>query len=228
MRFDPIKEYDKIAEWTASLVGKKVLLRSFCSQLSRFLNLNNHPVKVKTYKDTTLDSDDWTIGAEYDPELDEVSKKPFRIQFIINHNRLTPWVITEDIAKELALTLIETLAHEYQHLKQYRARRYKHINHKYDSKDSTAKKEEKTYLSHPDEVDAYSTNIAVRLYIEETRFNIAKHKRHLDLNTYYKAFGKNHPVVKDLEAQIKTKLTTIREKKNGKDKRSIRKSRVGT
>lgn len=228
MRFDPIKEYDKIAKWTASLIGKQMLVKNFSGQLSRYLNKNNHPIKVRVIKDSSLDPDDFTFGAEYDSELDELGKKPIRINFIINHSRFTAWKITEQISHDLALSLIETLAHEYQHLKQYRARGYKTLNHKFDCKETDyKKKEEKLYLSNPDEIDAYSTNIAVRQYIEETRFNITKHKRHLDLATYYKAFGKTHPVVKDLEQQINDKLTTIREKKNGKNKRSIRKSRMG-
>lgn len=228
MRFDPIKEYDKILKWTTSLIGKQVLIKNFSSQLSRYLNKNNHPIKVRVIKDSSLDPDDFTFGAEYDYELDELGKKPIRINFIINHSRFTPWTISEKVANELALSLIETLAHEYTHLKQYRARGYKVLKHTFDSKEADhKKKEEKVYLSNPDEIDAYSTNIAVRHYIEETRFNITKHKRHLDLATYYKAFGKTHPVVKDLEQQINDKLITIREKKNGKNKRSIRKSRMG-
>jgi len=205
MKFNPIKEYREITKWTDTLIGSKLLLRTFTSKLSRFLNSNGHPVKVKTIKDKTLDSDDFTIGAEYDCELDEQGKKPIRVHFIINHIRLTPWTITKESSQQLALDLVETLAHEYQHLHQYRARNYRVLKHTYKGN------EELNYLSHPDELDAYSTNIAVRWYINKNILNKTNYKKHLDLNTYYKAFGKNHAVVKNLEQQIKEKFKNIRE-----------------
>jgi len=205
MKFNPIKEYREITKWTDTLIGSKLLLRTFTSKLSRFLNSNGHPVKVKTIKDKTLDPDDFTIGAEYDCELDEQGKKPIRVHFIINHIRLTPWTITKESSQELALDLVETLAHEYQHLHQYRARNYRVLKHTYKGN------EEVRYLSHPDEIDAYSTNIAVRQYINKHLLNITNYKKHLDLNTYYKAFGKDHAVVKKLEQLVETKFKKIRE-----------------
>lgn len=207
MKFNAIKEYREIVKWTDTLIGNKLLLRSFTSQLSRFLNSNGHPVKVKTIKDKiSLDPDEFTIGAEYDCELDEQGKKPIRVHFIINHNRLTPWTITKASSQQLALDLVETLAHEYQHLHQYRARNYRVLKHTYKGN------EELNYLSHPDELDAYSTNIAIRWYINKNILNITNYKKHLDLTTYYKAFGKNHSVVKQLEQQIEMKFKNIREK----------------
>lgn len=206
MKFNAIKEYREIVKWTDTLIGNKLLLRSFTSQLSRFLNRNGHPIKVKTTKDKTLDPDDFTFGAEYDCELDESGQKPIRLNFIINHARITPWPITKKISQQLALHLVETLAHEYQHLHQYRARNYRTLKHTYKGN------EEVVYLSHPDEIDAYSTNIAVRWYINKNILNKTNYKKHLDLNTYYKAFGKNHSVVKQLEQQIEKKFKNIREK----------------
>lgn len=206
MKFNAIKEYREIVKWTDTLIGNKLLLRSFTSQLSRFLNRNGHPVKVKVVRDTILlDPEDFTIGAEYDSELDEDGEKPIRISFIINHIRLTPWTITKASSQQLALDLVETLAHEYQHLRQYRARNYKVLNHTYKGN------EELIYLSHPDEIDAYSTNIAVRWYINKNILNKTNYKKHLDLNTYYKAFGKDHAVVKKLEQLVETKFKKIRE-----------------
>jgi hypothetical protein len=216
--FNPIKGYSEISKWTATIIGKKVLLRTFGNQLSRFLNKNGYPVKLKIIRDHTMEMDDWTIGAEYDPELDEAGQKPFRINFIINHHRVLPWLITEKDANELSLTLVETLVHEYQHLKQYRERNFNDHGHTYNGpKAKIDDAIELNYLSNPDEIDAYSSNIATRLYIEEHLLNITRDKEHWDLHTYYKAFGKKHPVTKELETQIAIKLTIIREKEHGKD-----------
>lgn len=220
---NPIKEYDNIEDWATSLVNKKFLLRTLVSNISRFLNKNNHPIKVKLIRDKSLDYDDFTLGGEYDPELDEIGQKPLKIFFIINHNRLTHYTITKERAEILALNLFETLVHEYTHMSQYRSRKYKALTHTYKSKTTNHRKlEEMIYLSHPDEIDAYSSNIAARLYINEQKFNITKDKEHQDLTTYYKAFGKKNPIVQELERQIKSKLTLLKEKYNGKNKRSIR------
>jgi hypothetical protein len=202
--FSPVKEYNNITGWADTLIGKELLLRSFTSQLSRFLNRNGHPVKVKTIRNNQdLDSDDFTFGATYDCVLDELGSKPIRINFIINHHRLIPWKITKKISRQLSLDLVETLAHEYQHLHQYRARNYRVIKHSFPGG------EEQEYLSHPDEIDAYSTNIAVRQYINKHLLNITNYKKHLDLTTYYKAFGKNHKIVTELEEQILAKMTNM-------------------
>ena len=225
MLLNSIDEYKKISEWADSLVGKKMLIRTFGGKLSRFLNRLGHPVKLKILKDYTMEPDDWTIGAEYDPDLDEAGRKPFRINFIINHHRIVPWQITKKDADELSISLIETLVHEYQHLKQYRARLFEVPSHTYKGSNALIDDDiELTYLSCPDEIDSYSANIAIRLYIEEHILNITRDKEHWDLHTYYKAFGKKHPVTKELETQIAIKLTIIREKEHGKDKRAVKRS----
>jgi len=225
---NPIKEYNNIADWSLTLVNKKFLLRTLVSNISRFLNKNNHPVKVKLIKDKSLDPGDFTIGGEYDPELDELGQKPLRMFFIINHSRLIHFTITKEKAEALAFHLFETLVHEYTHLRQYRSRKYKTLHHTYKSKTTDHRKlEEMLYLSHPDEIDAYSNNIAARLYINQVILNITKDKDHLDLTTYYKVFGKSSPVVQELKKQINSKLTLLKEKYNGKNKRNVRRPQLG-
>ncbi len=205
-----------------------MLLRTFCSRLSGFLNRSGHRVKLKIVRDKELEKNDWTIGAEYDPALDEIGQKPFRLNFIINHDRIVPWEITKEDCQELSLCLLETLVHEYQHLKQYRARGYVNLKHKYKGpRPVIDDNSEVDYLSNPDELDAYSENIATRLYIERDMLNITRDKEHWDLHTYYKAFGKEHPVTKELKSLIESKLITIREKENVKSNRNNVRRRVG-
>ena len=108
---------------------------------------------------------------------------------------------------------------------QYRARLFEVPSHTYKGSKALIDDDiELTYLSCPDEIDSYSANIAIRLYIEEHILNITRDKEHWDLHTYYKAFGKKHPVTKELETQIAIKLTIIREKEHGKDKRAVKRS----
>jgi hypothetical protein len=217
---DRFEQFKKIQTWSNRLAGQKILLRTFCSRLSSFLNRNGHRVKLKIVRDKELEKNDWTIGAEYDPALDEIGQKPFRLNFIINHDRIVPWEITKEDCQELSLCLLETLVHEYQHLKQYRARGYVNLKHKYKGpRPVIDDSSEIDYLSNPDELDAYSENIATRLYIERDMLNITRDKEHWDLHTYYKAFGKEHPVTQELKDLIENKLTSIREKQHVKSNR---------
>lgn len=224
-RFDQFK---KIKTWADKQAGQKMLLRTFGSRLGSFLNKSGHRVKLKITRSKELDKDDWCFGAEYDPALDEVGQKPFRLNFIINHERVVPWEITKKDSQELSLCLLETLVHEYQHLKQYRARGYVNLKHKYKGpRPAIDDNSEIDYLSNPDELDAYSENIATRLYIEKDILDITRDKEHWDLHTYYKAFGKEHPVTKELKSLIESKLITIREKENVKSNRNNVRRRVG-
>lgn len=217
MKLNPIIEYERIKTWTEGLKNKKLLLKTFGGSLSRYLNKNGHAIKVKVIRDNSLDQGDFTFGAEYDPELDESGQKPFKLHFIINHPRLVPWEITSDSANEICISLTETLVHEYQHLQQYRSRKWRDLKHTYRGKKVLLNDTvEINYLSNPDEIDAYSANIATRTWIEKHLLNKTNVKEHLDLATYYKAFGKRHPVVLDLKKQIEQKLKLIEEKYNGK------------
>jgi len=88
---DRFEQFKKIQTWSNRLAGQKMLLRTFCSRLSGFLNRSGHRVKLKIVRDKELEKNDWTISAEYDPALDEIGQKPFRLNFIINHDRIVPW-----------------------------------------------------------------------------------------------------------------------------------------
>lgn len=227
MRLDPLQEYDQVSAWIDQFVGEKILLRSFISKLSSFLNRNGHPVKVKCVIDRTLDPDDFSIGAEYNSEADELGRKPFLINFIINHNRLIPWTVNKQSAKQFKVDIVETLCHEYIHLGQYRSRKYKYINHVYRGKSKSVElAEEQNYLSHPDEVEAYAWNIAVRYFIQEKRLNTKK-RQSFDLKAYHNAFGRQNPVIRDLETLIDQNLNYLREKEDG-DKRRLHRVKLGT
>ena len=85
MYLNPTVEYKHISEWLSTLVGERITPRNFVKRLSKHLNKHSHPVRVKLYTGArgALDPDEFTIGAEYDPGLDEVKKKHLIIDFII-------------------------------------------------------------------------------------------------------------------------------------------------
>ena len=84
MQLNPVQEYNHISEWLSTLIGERITPRNFVKRLSKHLNKHNHPVRIKLYNNSTvLKFNEFTIGAEYDPGLDEVKKKHLIIDFII-------------------------------------------------------------------------------------------------------------------------------------------------
>ena len=224
MYLNPTVEYQHISEWLSTLVGVRITPRNLVKRLSKHLNKHQHPVRVKLYTGAkgALDPDEFTIGAEYDPGLDEAHKKQFIIDFILNHPKTTPIEITADMADKMAIDLVETLIHEYEHQRQFRSRRYRYHRNTYksDHRDPT-KKADQEYLGDPDEIDAYAQNIAARQYLMRYKLNITSASKinSPDLKQYYKAFGKDHEVTKLLLRKVKANVRYFKENDNGKNHR---------
>ena len=224
MYLNPTVEYNHISKWAANLIGRKITPRSLVKILGKHLNKHQHPVRVKLYAGAkgALEPNEWTIGAEYDPGLDEAHKKQFIIDFILNHPKTVPIEITADMADQLAMDLVETLIHEYEHQRQFRSRRYRYHRNTYksDHRDPT-KKADQEYLGDPDEIDAYAQNIAARHYLMKYKLNITSASKinSPDLKQYYKAFGKDHEVTKLLLKKVKANIKYFKENDNGKNHR---------
>jgi len=218
MLIDPSFEYKHISEWIIDLIGKQITPRVFARRLTAHLT-SRHPVRVKLHvNETMLDPDDFTIGAEYDPDLDERNKKHFIINLIVNHPKHMPMMITGDFADRFTIEMVEALVHEYQHQHQYRSRKHM-LNRGYTSKHKDSKiKENQEYLGQPDEIDAYAANIAARFYIMR-QLNTNGPVESLDLLDYYKTFGPQHPVVKRLLKKIVNNTNYLKEQENDKNRR---------
>lgn len=199
MLADPIAEYKLITLWLEQFIGTTTTPTVFIKQLRKFLN-QRHEIKLTvSYIDNTLDPEDFTVSALYDVWGDEDGKKPIVFSFIINHPLDEPWLITDGIADELAMEIIEALTHEYQHVYQYRVRNYM-LSATYESLEEDLElRAEQEYLGQLDEIDAYAANIAVRMYIR-------KDSHSLDLNKYRATFGSDHWVVRRLLKKISKRL----------------------
>ncbi len=199
--FDPIVEYNLLVQWLGKLVGKRITPKSFVQRLGIFLN-RRHEVTVRLqHSNTLLDPDDFTIGGMYESTNDEQRKKPFEFDFIVNHSKEHPWTITEKLAREIAADLIETISHEYRHQYQYRSRKFILPRAYKSSVADPDLRAEQEYLGNTDEIDAYAYNIAVKqkLELEPSR----------DIAVYYRAFGKDHQVVKRLHKKIIKNLDNL-------------------
>lgn len=200
MILNPIVEYEIISKWVTALIGKKITPHNFVKRLGKHLN-KRHSVKVKCFKDndSKLNKGDFTFGGEYDPNLDEDERKQFKVYFLINHPKKSTWYVTEEMVNNIILDLVETLVHEYRHQHQYRSRQFM-LNRGYVSKHRDVEtKNNQEYLGMPDEIDAYSANIAARLYINKS---VVHPDNSPDLASYYTAFGANHPVTRLLLKKI--------------------------
>lgn len=227
MYLDPVNEYKSLSDWITPLIGQSIEPRLFARRLHRFLN-KNHTIRLKLISEVeSLDSDDFTIGAEYDPDLDQQHKKQIIINLFINHPKNIPWLVTAEVAERLSVELTEALIHEYQHQHQYRSRRYKlHKEHFVSEHTDIDIKNEQEYLGNPDEVDAYAANIAARIWImnyglNTNVFNAISVCGSFDLQTYFKAFGTDHPVVKELLDKIKINLQQLKDIEDGKIRRKV-------
>ena len=224
MYLNPTVEYQHISEWLSTLVGERITPRSLVKRLGKHLNKHQHPVRVKLFTGArgALQPGEFSIGAEYDPGLDEIKKKQFIIDFILNWPKTTPITISAELADQMAMDLLETLIHEYEHQRQFRTRRYRYHRNTYksDHKDPD-KRADQEYLGDPDEIDAYAQNIAARHYLMKYKLNITSVSKinSPDLKQYYKAFGKDHDVVKLLLKKVRANIKYYKENDNGKNHR---------
>lgn len=215
IHLDPIAEYQEISDWIASRIDKSIKPRTFVQQLGKHLT-RRHPIRVRLHesRDHGLDEGDFTIGAEYDCELDEQGKKHLIINFIVNWPKTCPWLITADAADRFAIDLTETLVHEYQHQHQYRTR-YFRVNRGFRNISTEpvlyADNMDQEYLGQPDEIDAYAANIAARFYLLNDKLGEKDTPKCFDLLEYFKVFGPSHSVTKKLLKKIYKNLEALRQ-----------------
>lgn len=229
MIIDPVYEYKNLSNWIAPIVGKSIEPRLFAQRLSRYLN-KHHSIRVKLITNVeNLEIDDFSIGAEYDPELDQQHKKQIIINLFINHPKIVPWAISSEIAERFSIELTEALVHEYQHQHQYRSRRYKMHKEQFISEHRDISiKNEQEYLGNPDEIDAYAANIAARARLLNLNSGVLESisvRESLDLQNYIRTFGSDHVVVKTLLDKIDTAIQKLKLAPASRKKTSYKRKR---
>ena len=124
---------------------------------------SNIPVKIKTtFEGRDLKEDVWVSGL-YDSDLDKTGKKA--ITLIFNYtNRYEKIKLSYHQFRKLCYNIIDITFHEIIHLRQYRRRNFKDIPGYSSTAELYRKRQVQEYLGDPDEIDAYSFNIACELY----------------------------------------------------------------
>lgn len=206
-----------------TIVGKSLLPTDFSKKIKEIFKFFDVPINVKTtYNQVTKQNTVW-IGGLYESYLDEQSRNAITI--VTQYNQKNDTVKINNYSfNRLCYTIADTVLHEIIHTRQYRRRNHKIIPGYCSIANSGRKQAEQTYLGHPDEIDAYSFNIACQLI---DRFG-NNEKLILDyLNTdltdkrlkkdaykmYLQAFDHDHKhtVVKKLKKKIVYYLPNARE-----------------
>lgn len=230
MYISPSREYKNLSEWLSRVANKQTTPLKFARSLSKYLNHQQHPVRIRVIPNQTLilDPGQFCFGGEYDPNLDERGRKQFILEFIVTTGRKDPWFLAADEVQEMALELTELLVHEYEHQRQYRQRRYRARKSPYygEAEEGWVRREQE-YLGHPDEFEAYAMNIAARFYLLR-HIICAKSKYHCtDLKRYIKMFGINHRITKELVKKVQEHIEYFKENDNGKThRRACKRPRV--
>jgi hypothetical protein len=171
------------------------------------------PINIKTCFDPNTQLNQIQVGGLYEGAKDKKNQKAITITLyyhakkeLININYVK-W-------RKLCYEIADTVLHEVIHARQYRRRRFKHIEGYESMAESAKQRNKQEYLGHADEIDAYAFNIACHLkdmfrsnqkskidYLNKTFDGRAKQNLYT-MYLYAFDFDHNHEVIKKLKKKI--------------------------
>lgn len=195
-----------------SVIGKRLLIKDLQKLLSTHIK-SYLPIKVKMVRAADHETGLVYIGGTYYADYDQENRRHIEIVFSYRTDQKTV-ILTEGRWSRMCQLFADTILHEIIHMRQYRTREFKLIPG-YESIAARAKdRKDQEYYGHPDEMGAFSFNIACEMYDKfGNDFNAIK--RYLDSNLpkrskkatyskYLKAFdwNHNHPVIRSMKKKI--------------------------
>jgi len=118
-------------------------------------------VHVLTVSNIEVTPGDIEVNALYDQDLDEADKIPIELILITNPQE-TSYLWNRADFDRVAKRIVDSIIHEMTHMHQARDRQFLEVGLEV-KKYATDKEEAQDYLGQPDEIDAYSHNIASEL-----------------------------------------------------------------
>lgn len=195
------------------VVGRNLTTQQFYRIMSTHLK-KQIPLKFKTQIDNKVIRGWVYIGGFYYVDMDEQYQKSIKLVFQYK-SRDDIIYITNKRFWKICLTIADTILHEIIHMRQYRRRNFQHFDGYISEAADPKLQQEQEYLGSPDEIDAYSFNIACEL---TEKFDGDRNKiiQYLDIDQknlknrsgcwkmYLKAFehDHNHPVIQKLKKRI--------------------------
>jgi len=151
-------QVDNICKELEQLILDKIFLTdNFIDLVGNFIS-HRFKVDVLHAVSAQVNFGDIDITAHYNSDKDENCK--ISIELILITNPYDQYLIFDkELFDQFSIRLADTLAHELIHMRQSRARDYKHIEYKNNEELQT----DSEYLSNPDEIDAFAYGIAVEL-----------------------------------------------------------------
>lgn len=192
-----------------------VSFRKLLNKIRREFKNSYLEIKVTTVRDKTLNDEIFFANGYYDPADDE--EGDCCIELIITHNFCKDRIWYLEQIRQLLIQVFDTVIHELQHQKQYRKRQFKMGEDR-----GTGYKD---YLADPEEIDAYSINIAVELCRSLGKIRALRYLHNIDklsrlkinnnfvspcLSMYRSEFpNSSDPIVKELSKKIYIRLKKI-------------------
>lgn len=204
--------YTMLYRLKPSIVGKRFSVKDLQKLLSSHIK-QYLPIKVRMDHDPTHEAGLVYIGGTYYADYDIEGKR--QIEIVFSYKDTDGEIkVSETRWQRMCMLFADTVLHEIIHLRQYRTRQFKAIPG-YESTAYYARdRKEQEYYGHPDEMGAFSFNIACELY---NRFgdDFDSAKQYLDSNqakrskktTYHKIlkafdWDHTHPVIRSLKKKI--------------------------
>ena len=194
------------------VVDKKLSTTAVQKILSKTLK-SNLPVKVT--KSLDLDTEyGWIYtGGFYHTNDDKAHRQSINVVFSYNP-AMTHVTLTRDRFNRVCSRVADVVMHEMMHMRQARARNFKTIPGFSSYAENNKQRKEQNYLGDPDEIDAYSFNIACELYdrfrdydyiAEYLNYDLRDNRLKKDTYKWYlKTFDHNHrhPVIQKLKKKV--------------------------
>lgn len=198
---------------TEAHTGSK--FRSLLAKIRKHFQIIDLEIHTKRIK--SLEVNEFYINAFYDSIADQQNECP--IEVIVYHNINADEFFEHSQVGQFLVQLYDAIVHELRHQDQGRKRNY--LPNPYVVDDNSTE----SYLSDPDEVDAYALSISIELIrnLGRTRsiqyLHRASRLAHVrpkglyaspNLFAYFETFGSiNHPVVRKLIKKVVLNLETL-------------------
>lgn len=195
------------------LVGQELPIEKFQRTVSVHLK-KQIPLKFKRTKDKKVDADYVWVGGCYYSDLDQYRERSIEITMVYSLKKDTVKINIRRF-KNFCMLIADTILHEVIHMRQYRQRKFKILDDYESTASRTKIREAQSYLGCPDEIDAYSFNIACELhdkfkgntelilkYLDEDQKG--KRRKYDCWRTYLKAFqhDHNHPILQKVKQKV--------------------------
>jgi hypothetical protein len=202
-----------LAEISPKLVGQELPNAKFHSIISNHIR-SQLPVKVVKRSDSKVDFNHVYTGGAYYSDDDKSRQQSIEIVFVYNPI-IGSVKLTAQRFHRMCVLFADTILHELMHMRQYRSRKFKELPDYASTAEKDEQNQEQSYLGNPDEIDAYSFNIACELldkfrgdeqqvieYLSEDQKGLRR--RYNCWRMYLKAFNHdhNHVIIKRVKKKV--------------------------